>query len=1002
MAEIDQLNEDQERAQLQARLIEFSFEPILVWAFDAGVIEWNHGCERLYGFTRAEAVGCLIDELLQTVHPLPVKEFRALLAADREWTGELRHRAKDGREVIVESRQQLTEIGGRRFVLETSRDVTEIKRIELNAQFINRLDLALSPITDVDELVRLATSKLGEYLGVDRCHLNEIYLTAGSAVVREKWEGWLRGMPSLAGEYRIDDFVQPDFRAELEAGHTAVVNDVRFDPRTLDYLSNYESFGVRSFVSVPVLNEKQWEASLMTSQSKARQWRSDEVQLMRDTGTRIWLGVKQARTLAALRESEERARRTLAEQMVAGVAECDSAGKFILVNQRYCDITGYSKDELLKMRIDEITDPADWEANAELYSRLFKIGESFFIENRYRRKDDSEIWVNTHVSPIRNIQGKVKEAVSVVIDITRRKRAEWELASARDRLAADLDAMTRLQRIGAIFVREGELPAVFGEIVEAAIAITGTDKGDIQLFEPESGKLNIVAHRGFQQSFLDFWNAEEAEGVCGISLRLGQRVIVENVTLSPIFIGTPAMKALLKSGVWAVQSTPVISRSGRLLAVFSTHFAFPHRPDERALRLLDLLALQTADIIERAQAEAALRAAFEQAETATRAKDEFLAVVSHELRSPLTSILGYARLVRAETTHEARICQMAEIIERNGKMQLQLIEDLLDTARIISGKLKLEVQPVDLVTVISAALDVVGPAAQAKGIQLESDLDPFAGQVTGDPNRLQQVVWNLLSNAIKFTPSGGRVEITLKREDPHVQIVVGDNGKGIDPEFLPHIFERFRQRDMSSGRRAGGLGLGLALVKHLVELHGGTVEAESSGKGKGAFFAIRLPLRAVYTSPAAEQKPASTMLGSGAKSLAGLRALIVDDEEEVRFLLAMTLESFGAMVQAAASGTEMLETLARQTAAQHFDVLICDIGMPGEDGYQVIRKVRALAPDKGGAIPAIALTAYGRAEDRVRALTAGFQMHIAKPVDPDELAVVILSLVKRFDASPAL
>jgi CheY-like chemotaxis protein len=207
---------------------------------------------------------------------------------------------------------------------------------------------------------------------------------------------------------------------------------------------------------------------------------------------------------------------------------------------------------------------------------------------------------------------------------------------------------------------------------------------------------------------------------------------------------------------------------------------------------------------------------------------------------------------------------------------------------------------------------------------------------------------------------------------------------------------------MSSGRRAGGLGLGLALVKHLVELHGGTVEAESSGKGKGAFFAIRLPLRAVYTSPAAEQKPASTMLGSGAKSLAGLRALIVDDEEEVRFLLAMTLESFGAMVQAAASGTEMLETLARQTAAQHFDVLICDIGMPGEDGYQVIRKVRALAPDKGGAIPAIALTAYGRAEDRVRALTAGFQMHIAKPVDPDELAVVILSLVKRFDASPAL
>ncbi|HKE05116.1 MAG TPA: ATP-binding protein, partial [Blastocatellia bacterium] len=326
--------------------------------------------------------------------------------------------------------------------------------------------------------------------------------------------------------------------------------------------------------------------------------------------------------------------------------------------------------------------------------------------------------------------------------------------------------------------------------------------------------------------------------------------------------------------------------------------------------------------------------------------------------------------------------------------------DLLDTARIISGKLKLEVQPADLIAVIIAALDVARPPAQAKGISVISNLDSLAGQITGDPDRLQQVVWNLISNAIKFTPEGGRVEITLKRSDPHIAIVVRDTGKGIEPEFLPHIFERFRQADMSSARRVGGLGLGLSLVKHLIELHGGTAEAESAGAGQGATFTVRLPLSAIYTAPPEERKALDAMLPARAESLAGLRALIVDDEEDVRTLLTMTLQNYGAQAQAAASGEEALEMLARQTPDGHFDALICDIGMPGEDGYSVMRKVRALPPDKGGAIPAIALTAYGRAEDRVRALAAGFHMHVAKPVEPDELAVVILSLIRRFNAIP--
>ncbi|HKQ78253.1 MAG TPA: PAS domain S-box protein [Blastocatellia bacterium] len=1105
--------------------IESSIEPIYICDFDKDIVEWNQGCERLYGYTRAEAVGRNNHELLRTVYPLPLEEFRARLAAQGEWTGELRQTTKDGRQVIVESRKTLTETNGRRLVLVTNRDITERKhaedrlreseerfrtmadsapvliwvngadagcefvnkayldffgktlaevqgfgwqphahpddneryvghylaafqtrtlfhcqarflntkaeyrwldsvgeprfsssgeflgyvgassditenkRAELNAQFINRLDLALSQLTDADEIIRSATGKLGEYLGVARCYVGEIDPAAGLVVVRENWEGWLRGASSVAGEYRICDFVRPELPEDLEAGEVVTVNDVKGDPRTRDFAVEYEPLGVGAFASAPMLSEKRWEATLSVHHLQPYNWRPDELQLLRDVAARLWPTAKRAWAVEALRGSEERARRTLAEQMVAGVAECDAAGRFKLVNQRYCEITGRAKAELLEMRIEDITHPDDWPHNAELYRRLNEKGESFFIEKRFCREDGSEVWVLSHVSPIRNAEGKIEESVAVVVDVTDNKRAERELAAAKDRLAADLDAMTRLQKIGAIFVEKGDLTEALDETVEAAIAISGADKGNLQLFDATSGKLTIVSHRGFERPFLEFWNGiQEGEGACGTSLESWKRVIVEDVNLSPIFAGKPALDVLSQAGARAVQSTPVISRSGKFLGVFSTHYKTPGHPDEQALRLLDLLAHLTADIIERAQAETALRSAYEQADAATRAKDEFLAVVSHELRNPLNSILGYARLIRAETANAAQIKHLVGVIERNGRMQLQLIEDLLDTARIISGKLELEVQPVDLIAVITAALEVVRPSAQAKGIRVVSYMDSTIDQITGDPERLQQVVWNLLSNAIKFTPEGGRVEITLKRADPHIAIVVRDTGKGIEPEFLPHIFERFRQHDMSSTRRVGGLGLGLSLVKHLVELHGGAIEAESEGEGRGATFTFRLPQRAVYTAPLEERKALDAMLPARAESLAGLRALVVDDEESVRTLLTLTLQSYGAQAQAAASGKEALEMLERQTPGERFDALICDIGMPDEDGYTVVRKVRALPPEKGGVIPAIALTAYGRAEDRVRALAAGFHIHIAKPVEPDELAVVILSLLKRFDA----
>jgi PAS domain S-box-containing protein len=398
------------------------------------------------------------------------------------------------------------------------------------------------------------------------------------------------------------------------------------------------------------------------------------------------------------------------------------------------------------------------------------------------------------------------------------------------------------------------------------------------------------------------------------------------------------------------------------------------------------------------------------AEQATRAKDEFLALVSHELRSPLNAILGYTRMLRSGPRDIEDFNKATGVIERSAKAQLQIVEDLLDSARIITGKLRIEPSLVDLVPALEAALDMVRSAAEAKGIALVADFGHLPELVLGDSTRLQQVVWNLLTNAVKFTPEGGRVELRMEGAADHLRIAVSDTGKGVEPEFLPFVFDRFRQADSSSVRRYGGVGLGLSLVKHLVELHGGTITAASEGAGRGATFTIMLPRRHLELIPPAPPAVTSRevrMEGSIPRdqvlSLEGVSVLVVDDQEEARVVLTQTLSEYGAQVTTVSSGAEALAILSRPPDGRRSDVLILDIAMPDEDGYAVLKKVRALEAERGAVVyrmPAIALTAHARAEDRLRALRAGFQMHVAKPVEPTELAVVILSLIKRFDIKP--
>ena len=400
-------------------------------------------------------------------------------------------------------------------------------------------------------------------------------------------------------------------------------------------------------------------------------------------------------------------------------------------------------------------------------------------------------------------------------------------------------------------------------------------------------------------------------------------------------------------------------------------------------------AAQLAGKLDATRAE--LQHALNVAETASRARDEFLATVSHELRTPLTSIIGWIQLLRMERD-EAALDEGLDTIDRNARAQSRLIEDILDFSRINAGRLRLNVRPIDLTDVIDAAIDIVRPAADAKGVRIDRVLDSEAGHVSGDPDRLQQVVWNLLSNAVKFTPRDGKVQVRLERVNSHCEVTVSDTGEGISPTFLPYVFDRFSQADKSSTRSHAGLGLGLGIVRHLVELHGGTVQAFSPGEGQGSTFAVRLPLLVAHHRDADEivrpiELPAVRAADQGFADLTGVSVLVVEDNDDSRKLLQTILMRSGAVVEVAESAATALRILAGEWP----DIVISDIEMPGEDGYSLIRKIRLQEPPSRH-IPAIALTAYTRSVDRVRALAAGFQTHMSKPVEPAELVAAVKSL----------
>jgi signal transduction histidine kinase/DNA-binding response OmpR family regulator len=578
-----------------------------------------------------------------------------------------------------------------------------------------------------------------------------------------------------------------------------------------------------------------------------------------------------------------------------------------------------------------------------------------------------------------------------VAQAVRLRRAEITAAEERHRLE-------RLQRYTTALATQrtvvevaestvGELRRAF-EAPRALFAVSGD----------EDDTINIIRVGGFPESVIEPWRRIPLDARLPLAeaMRLGVPLFFEDG--AELMARYPHLAEQQVDGDEALIVLPLLIER-RAIGSIALIYAEPRPISDEDRHELLAVARVCAQALDRAYLFDVAQLERRRAEEANRAKDEFLAVVSHELRTPLNAILGWAKMLNAGSLSPEQSQKATATIERNAIAQAQLIDDLLDMSRVITGQMRLEREPVDVAAVLEAALDIVRPAADAKGVRLQQDFEPAFGLILGDSVRLQQVFWNLLSNAVKFTPRGGSVVVRLGRADSSCVIEVADSGQGISGDFLPHVFQRFRQQDASAARKTGGLGLGLAIVRHLVELHGGSVEVRSEGPDKGSTLTVRLPINVAFRREPNEPPPISERGGRGARAgeppsrvvLTGLRVLVVDDDADARELVTSVLVERRARVTAVAAATDALE----QLQAERPDVIVSDIGMPVQDGYALMERVRALPPERGGSTPAIALTAYAHNADRAKALLSGFTAHAVKPIDPNELVWIVASVAGR-------
>ncbi len=649
-------------------------------------------------------------------------------------------------------------------------------------------------------------------------------------------------------------------------------------------------------------------------------------------------------TKEALRHSAERLELALAASHL-GDWSWEASTDLVTLGPRAAEIFGLApQTPITWTRIRDLLHQDDRERARIAVERSLTERSDYDTEYRVTHSSGEPRWIAAKGRGTYAEDGSVLGMIGVVQDITERKHVEETLRENEERLRATFNQ-------AAVGIAIAQLDGRFLELNTKFSDVLGYSEDELR-----------------QLTFVDITHPDDLPQT---------QVNVQRLLAGEVAAFTLEKRYVRKDGATLWSSTTVTTLKEK---------------DGRPSRFIGVIE----DISQRKQLLESERSARAEAERMSAMKDEFLATLSHELRTPLSAILGWSLVLQRHPMAGGELQKALETIERNARLQAQLIDDLLDMSRITSGKVRLDVQPVEPVSFVESAIETVKPAADAKGIRLQKLLDPSAGPISGDPARLQQVVWNLLSNAIKFTEKEGKVQVTLQRVNSHIEITVADTGVGIGPEFLSHVFERFRQADPSSTRRHGGLGLGLSIVKNLVELHGGTVQAFSPGEGLGTTFTVTLPLTVIHRAASAGERVHPRAVSAVTSDypladLSGLKVLVVDDEGDARDLVRKVLSDCGAEVINAGSASEALALVQKELP----QLMVTDIGMPEMDGYELLQCIRALDHAKGGNTPAIALTAFARSADRTRALREGFLVHVSKPVEPSELIATVASVARR-------
>ncbi|HVU01662.1 MAG TPA: PAS domain S-box protein [Polyangiaceae bacterium] len=845
------------------------------------------------------------------------------------------------------------------------------------------LDTVFARLTD--EATALCRAQFGAFFhNVDDPDRGRYMLYTLAGVPRDRFDGF--PMP------RNTEIFAPTFAGERVVRSDDITKDPNYGKSAPYHGMPAGHLPVRSYLAVPVVSRTgEVHGGLFFGHRDTSVFTERDERMIVAVAAQAAIAIDNARLHAASITAEQQYR-ALAESSPQLVWTTTPAGAVEYCNPQFLAYVGLSLERMRREPVWHlIVHSEDVPRATEAWKKALSTGKPYEVEYRFRRASDGSYrWFLARGAAVRDGEGRVIRWVGSCTDIDDHKRSEEThrfLARAGALLVSSLDYRQTLPALARLAVPHMadwcsiQLADSGGALERVAVAHADPHRlGLIREIEDqyppdENDAARRIVQTGVSEHFHDV-----TDDMLAASSRDAHHLELIRLLGLRSWMAVPITVDRRTIGVISFAS----SESGRLF-------------EQRDVDVAEELGRRVGTTIDNARLFELTQQERRRAEEASRAKDELLGVTSHELRTPLSAILGWVRMLRSGHLSEEKRARALETIERNAKIQVQLVEDLLDFNRVITGKLRLALGPLEPAEVIEAAVDVIRPAADAKNVRLQVLLDPDAGTLNGDAERLQQVVWNLLSNAVKFTPKDGRVYVRMQREDSHVEIVVADTGAGIAPGFLPHVFQPFRQQDATATRAHGGLGLGLAIVKHLVELHGGSIEAQSGGPGKGATFVVRLPvspLRSASVPPPAN--PVSSRADTHAPlqcppELEGLRVLVCEDEPDARELLESILSGCKTKVTLAGSVTEALDRFSETIP----DVLISDIGMPEASGYELIRRIRALPPEKGGRVPAVALTAYASMSDRTRALMEGFQNHVAKPTEPQELLAAVAALAGR-------